>query len=64
MIGYDLGMHHAGVLLRLVFLMIVLMLLLGLVLVIRVLSEYGMGHRQRKCARDYSCNVFSHFVWL
>ena len=58
MISYDFGMHRAGVLLHL------LLLLLDLVLVMGVLCDHRVSNRQRKCARDYGCNVFSHFVWL
>ena len=47
MIGYDIGMHRAGVLLHL------LLLLLDLVLVMGVLCDHRVSHRQRKCARDY-----------
>ncbi len=69
MISYDFGMHRAGVLLDL--------LLLWLacraggrradrrrVLVMGVLCGHRVGHRQRNCARDYCCNMSSHFVWL
>ena len=51
MISYDLGMHHAGVLLCLF--MLVLLLLLSLVLVIQVLRDPRMSHGQHKCAREY-----------
>ena len=60
MISYDFGMHRAGELLR----PLLLLLLLGLVLTMRVLCEHRVSHRQRKCARDYGCNVFLHWVWL
>ena len=58
MIGYHLGMHQAGVLLRL------LLLLLDLMLAMGVLCDHGVRNRQHKCARDYGCNMFSHLVWL
>ena len=58
MIGYDIGMHRAGVILHL------LLLLLDLVLVMGVLCDHSVSHRQRNCTRDYGCNMFSHFVWL
>ena len=35
-----------------------------LVLAMGVLCDHRVSNRQRKCARDYGCNVFSHFVWL
>ena len=60
MMSYDFGMHRAGEVLR----PLVLLLLLCLVLTKRVLCEHRVSHRQRKCARDYGCNVFSHLVWL
>jgi hypothetical protein len=56
MIGYDLGMHRAGVLLD--------VLLLDLVLMMRVLCDHRVTRQQRNSARDYGCKVFSHFVWL
>ena len=56
MIGYDIGMHRAGVLLHL----LLLLLLLDLVLVMGVLCDHRVSNRQRKCARDYGCNMFSH----
>ena len=62
MIGYDFGMHRAGVLLA--FLMLLLLLLLNLVLVMGFLRDSNVSHGHHKCARDYGCNVFSHFVWL
>jgi hypothetical protein len=34
------------------------------VLAMGELRDHRVSHRQRKCARDYGCNVFSHFVWL
>jgi hypothetical protein len=40
------------------------LLLLVIVLAMGVLCDHGVSNRQRKCARDYGCNVFSHFVWL
>ena len=50
MIGYDFGMHRAGVLL--------LLLLLAAPIswrsVMGVLCDHRVSHRQRKCARDYS----------
>ena len=71
MISYDFGMHHTGVLLgpRLLACRAggrrgdrrrVLMLLL----VMGVLRDPCLSHGQYKCARDYGCNVLSHFVWL
>ena len=62
MISYDFGMHRAGV-----FLLLLLLacraggrrgdrrrvLLLGRVLVMGVLCDHRVGHRQHKCARDY-----------
>ena len=45
MIGYDIGMHRTGIILHL--------LLLDLVLVMRVLCDYCVSNRQRKCAHDY-----------
>ena len=57
-IGYYLGMHWAGVLLHL------FLLMLDLVRTMRVLCDHSVSHRQYKCARDYGCNMFSHFVWL
>ena len=58
MISYDFGMHQAGIFLHL------LLLLLDLVLAMGVLRDHRVSHRQRNCAHDYGCNVFSHFVWL
>jgi hypothetical protein len=55
-------MHHAGVFLA--FLMLLLLLLLNLVLVMGFLRDSNVSHGHHKCARDYGCNVFSHFVWL
>src|SRR5262245_24920105 len=68
MIGYYLGMHQAGVLLC--FLLLACRAggrrgerrrVLGLVLAMGVLCEDCVSQRHHKCARDYGCNVFSHF---
>ena len=64
MIGYDFGMHRAGV-----FLLFSCSLAAPEVAVpaeggcspCGVLCDHRVGHRQHKCARDYGCNVFSHF---
>jgi len=75
MTSYDFGMHRAGVLLHLLLLLLARravarrgdqrrVLLLGRVLAMGELRDHRVSHRQRKCARDYGCNVFSHFVWL
>ena len=48
MIGYDIGMHRAGVFLHF------LLLLLDLVLVMGVLCDHCVTNRQRKCAHDYN----------
>ena len=59
MVGYYLRMHRAGVFLD------VRLLLIDLeMLVMGVLGDHYTAGRQRKCAYDYNCNVFSHFVWL
>ena len=63
MIGYDFGMHRAGVIL-LFFLLAARRARAASVLVMGVLCDHRVSNRQRKCARDYGCNVFSHFVWL
>jgi hypothetical protein len=64
MIGYDFGMHRAGVLLLWRVIVLLSGRLLDLVLTMRVLCYECVARHQRKCARDYGCNVFSHFVWL
>ena len=75
MISDDFGMHHAGVLLDLLLLLLARraggrrgdrrrVLMLGLVLAMRVLCDHRVSHRQHNYARDYDCNLFSHFVWL
>ena len=56
MISYDFGMHRAGV-----FLHLPALLLLDLVLAMGVLCDHRVSNRQRKCARDYGCNLFSAF---
>ena len=67
LIGYDFGMHRAGVFL--------LLLLLACRAGGRRAAEGGCSRlleccaiavwvTAAKCARDYGCNVFSHFVWL
>ena len=55
MISYDFGMHRAGVFLHL------RLPLLGLVLAMGVLCDHRVSNRHRKRARDYGCNMFSHF---
>src|SRR5215510_14254504 len=67
--SYDLGMHHAGVFLPFLLLLLLIVLLLMNVHVIWAIGGNrpylrGSSHRQHKCARDYDCNLFSHFVWL
>ena len=58
MIGYDIGMHRAGVFCIFSCSCSICVLVMG------VLCDHRVSNRQRKCARDYGCNMFSHFVWL
>jgi hypothetical protein len=58
MIGYDFGMHRAGVFLYFS------LLRLGLGLVMGVLCNRYVSDRKHNCVRNYCCNVCSHFVWL
>ena len=69
MIGYNFGMHRAGVLLRVIRLLLARRAggCLGdrrRVLVMGVLRDPRVGYRQRHYTRDYCCNVCSHIVWL
>src|SRR5262245_22364701 len=61
-------MHWTGVILRLGLLLLLLarraLAVRRRVLVMGVLRNPRVTHRQYKCACDYRCNVFSHFVWL
>jgi hypothetical protein len=53
MIGYDFGMHCAGVLLLFPLLVIVIVLVLDLLLVMGVLRDPRVSHGQHNCAREY-----------
>ena len=66
MIGNDFGVRWARV-----FLLFPVRLLLltsvrffDVVLTVRVLCDYCVIRHECNGARDYDCDVFSHFVWL
>jgi hypothetical protein len=64
MISYDFGMHRAGVSLVVVLLLVVITRGAdrSWVLTVRVLRDQCVSRQQRKYARDYDCNFFSHLV--
>jgi len=60
MIGYNFGMHHAGVLLDILMFVLVLLLAIWAIGVNRSYLSTRCERGQHECAGDYGCNVFSH----
>ena len=61
-VGYEFGMHRAGVLLLCLLLVLALCagIVRSLVLVLDVLRDHYVNWNERNSAGDYDCNFFSH----